>query len=90
MGKIIENHISVKCGKPVITDGAMTPDEATIEPGATYEVSCVTGHTLSGASRMTCLDTGELDQIPSCPSLMSCLIVNQLAINLEHNITLQS
>ena len=64
------NYFSVvTCDKPVIPGGAVTPDVATIEQQATYEVSCNAGHTTVGTSTMTCGGDGQLDQTPHCKSI---------------------
>ena len=44
----------------------MTPSDATVDYGASYEVTCTTGYTMSGASTMTCQDGGSFDQTPTC------------------------
>ena len=64
------NYFSVvTCDKPVIPGGAVTPDVATIEQQATYEVSCNAGHTTVGTSTMTCGGDGQLDKTPHCKSI---------------------
>jgi hypothetical protein len=54
------------CNKPTISDGSVSPSDATIDYDATYEVSCETGFTISGSSTMTCGADGTFDQTPTC------------------------
>ena len=54
------------CAKPSIADGSVSPSEATVEYGATYEVTCNSGSTISSSSTMTCGADGNFDQTPTC------------------------
>ena len=56
----------VKCSKPTITNGTVAPDVATIEQGAAYTVACDEGYTIAGGATLTCQDTGDFDQTPTC------------------------
>ena len=54
------------CDKPTISDGSVSPSDATVDYDATYEVSCDTGFTISASSTMTCGADGTFDQTPTC------------------------
>ena len=54
------------CTKPTISDGSVSPPDATVDYDATYEVTCDTGWTISGSSIMTCGADGTFDQTPTC------------------------
>ena len=54
------------CAKPSISDGSVSPSEATVNNGATYEVTCDDGFAISGASTMICGADGGFDQTPTC------------------------
>ena len=54
------------CTKPSISDGSVRPSEATVNYGATYEVTCDDGFAISGSSTMTCGTYGGFDQTPTC------------------------
>ena len=54
------------CAKPFISDGSVSPSEATVNNGATYEVTCDDGFVISGASTMICGADGGFDQTPTC------------------------
>ena len=44
----------------------MSPSNETVEYGATYEVTCNTGFTITGSSTMVCGADGNVDQTPKC------------------------
>ena len=54
------------CAKPYISDGSVSPSEATVDYGATYEVTCNTGFAISGSGAMICGAEGVFDQTPTC------------------------
>ena len=54
------------CAKQFISDGSVSPSEATVNNGATYEVTCDDGFVISGASTMICGADGGFDQTPTC------------------------
>ena len=54
------------CDKPTISDGRVSPSDATVDYDATYEVSCDDGLTIFGSSTMTCGADGTFDQTPTC------------------------
>ena len=58
------------CAKPSISDGNVSPSEATVDYGATYEITCNTGYTISGSSTMICGADGDFDQTPTCQGKM--------------------
>ena len=57
---------SVTCSKPLIPGGTVSPSDANVEYSEVYEVTCNTGHTISGANTMTCEPNGTFDQTPNC------------------------
>ena len=54
------------CDKPSISDGTVTPSDATVNYEETYAVSCNTGFTIAGYSIMICGAGGDFDQTPTC------------------------
>ena len=56
----------MKCNQPTILNGSVTPADATVEQGETYEASCDSGFTISGWTTMSCQPNGTFDQTPSC------------------------
>ena len=57
------------CAKPSISDGSVSPTDATVNYEATYEVTCNDGFTISGSSTMTCGADGNFDQNPTCAGI---------------------
>ena len=49
-----------------MSDGSVTPSDATVNYEATYEVTCNVGYIISGSSTMTCGASGGFDQTPTC------------------------
>ena len=58
------------CAQPSISDGSVSPSEATVNYEATYQVTCNVGFTISGSSAMTCDVGGDFDQTPTCQGKM--------------------
>ena len=58
--------MTVTCDQPTITNGTVTPASATVEQGQSYEVSCDSGYTISGATTMTCQADTTFDGTPTC------------------------
>ena len=54
------------CAKPTITNGNVSPSDATVDYDATYDVTCDAGFTISGSITMTCGADGTFDQTPTC------------------------
>ena len=54
------------CAQPSISDGSVSPSDATVNYEATYQVTCNVGFTISGSSTMTCGAGGGFDQTPTC------------------------
>ena len=64
------------CAQPSISDGSVSP-AGTVNYGATYEVTCNVGFTISGSSTMTCGAGGGYDQNPTCQGKMQKGSVNK-------------
>ena len=58
------------CAQPSISDGSVSPSDATVNYDATYQVTCNVGFTISGSSAMTCGAGGGFDQTPTCQGKM--------------------
>ena len=55
-----------ECDKPTITGGAVSPANATVEQGESYEVTCDNGYTINGSTSMTCQADTNFDETPTC------------------------
>ena len=56
----------MKCEKPSILNGSVSPPNDTLNYGDTYEVICDPGYGIHGPSTVTCGLFGNLDQTPTC------------------------
>ena len=54
------------CAQPSISNGSVTPSDATVNYEATYQVTCNVGFIISGSSTMICGANGSFDQTPTC------------------------
>ena len=66
------------CAQPTITNGSMTPDEATIEYGDRYTPVCDAGYNISSTEALVCGGGGVLS--PSAPTCTSTYIYDLLNI----------
>ena len=70
--------MTVACDQPTITNGTVTPASATVEQGQSYEVSCDSGFTISGATTMICRANGTISDMPTCEGMQFDLITFNL------------
>ena len=56
----------ILCNKPIIPNGSVSPSNATIEYGQTYNVTCDNGFGINGATTITCGADEDFDKTPSC------------------------
>ena len=61
--------MTLTCDQPTITNGTVTPASATVEQGQSYEISCDSGFTISGATTMICRANGSLSDMPTCEGM---------------------
>ena len=71
----------VTCDKPTINDGSVVPDDATIESGEDYTLTCDTGFELSGSATIACTDGVLTDPLPSCVATGMCIYVTVQVID---------
>ena len=59
---------TIICSKPTISDGTVTPTNATVNFGQSYEVTCNEGYNMTEGSdpTMTCGAGAAFDQTPTC------------------------
>ena len=59
--------VTPECDKPVIANGTVSPANAAVEQGQSYNVTCDSGYTINGTTTiMTCQADTNFDRTPTC------------------------